>query len=90
MIASRDLRRRNDLLAHGDHTRHFAPDRFRIFNFQRAGAAPAGANAARSGAAGKNQNHVLPKAGDLRFNLCFRAVPNPNHRDDRRNTDDDS
>ena len=90
MISSGDLSRRNDFLAHGDDAGHFAPDCFGVFDFQRAGAAPAGANAAGCGASGKNQNHVFAQAGDLRFDLRFGAVADPDHGDDRADADDDA
>src|SRR5437868_5105018 len=53
-------------------------------------AAPAGANAARGRAAGKNEDHVFAETGDLRLDLRLRAVPDAYHRDDRANADDDT
>ena len=32
----------------------------------------------------------MSEAGDLRFHLSLRAVADPNHRDDRANTNDDA
>ena len=90
LIPGRDLRVRNDFLAHQRHRRDLAADRFRVLDLQRARAAPAGADAARGGAAGENQNDVLAQPGDLRFDLGLRAVADADHRDDRADADDDA
>ena len=90
MVSGSYLRGRNDFLTNSDNARYFAPDRFRVFNFQRPGAAPAGTNAAGSNAPGENENHILSEAGDLRFHLRFCAVADPNHGNDGANADDDA
>jgi hypothetical protein len=64
--------------------------RFRVFNFESARAAPTSANPARSGTAGKNEDHILFEARDLRLDLRFRAVADSNHRDNRADADDNS
>src|SRR5437868_1675498 len=46
LISSRDLRIGPNFLAHRRHTRHFTPDRFRVFNLQCSRATPAGPGAA--------------------------------------------
>ena len=90
LISGSDLRRRNNFFAYADYTWHFAPNRFGVFNLQGAGAAPAGANAARRRAAGKRSgSRFSPRLGDLRFDLRLRAVANPDHRNDRADADDD-
>ena len=71
LISGRDLARRNHFLADRDDPGHFAPDRFGIFDLQRAGAAPAGANAARGDAAGKNQDHVFARG----WRFALRPAP---------------
>ena len=90
MISGCHLRGRDNFFAHADDAGHFASDRFGVFNFQRACAAPAGADATRRGASGKDQDHVLSKAGDLRFHLRLGAVADPGHRNDCPDADDDS
>ena len=81
---------RNNFLAYADDARHFAPDRLRVFDLQRAGATPSRANTTRSGAAGKDEDHILPETGNLRLDLSLRSVANPNHCNDRANTNDDA
>jgi hypothetical protein len=90
LVSRSHLRGRNNFLTHSDDARHFAPDRFGVFNLESAGAAPASANPTRSGASGKNEDHILSEARDLRLDLRFRAVADSNHRDDRADTDDNS
>ena len=90
LIAGRDLCGRDNFFADGGDAGHFAPDRFGIFDFQRARAAPARANAARGRAAGKNQDHIFAETRDLRFDLRLRAVADADHRDDRADADDDA
>ena len=38
----------------------------------------------------KTRMNVLTQAGDLRFDLRFRAVADADHRDDRADADDDA
>ncbi len=90
LISSRYLGGGNNFFAYRDYTRHFAPNRVGVFNFQGAGASPAGTNAARCGAARENQNHIFSKAGDLRFYLRLRAVADADHGDHRADADDDT
>ncbi len=90
LIACRHLGCRWNLFANRDHARHFAPDRFSIFNLERAGIPPPGTNTARSCAAGKNQDHVLTQSGDLRFHLRLGSVADSDHRDDRAHTNDNA
>ena len=90
LIARRDLRGRDDFLAHARDRRDLAADGFRVLDFQRARAAPAGANAARGRAAGENQDDVLAEARDLRLHLRLRAIADADHRDDRADADDDA
>ena len=90
LVSCSHLRGRNNFRTHSDDAGHFAPNRFGVFNFESTRAAPASANPARGGAAGKNEDHILSEAGDLRLDLRFRAVADSNHRDDRADTDDNS
>src|SRR5439155_10090841 len=48
------------------------------------------ANSTRRRATGKNQNHILSEAGDLRFHLRLCAVADPDHGDHCADTDDDA
>src|SRR5439155_19461987 len=90
LISGGYLRGGNNFLAYSNDARHFPPNRLRVFDFQRAGAPPPGANAAGSGAAGEDEDHILSETGDLRFYLRLRSVADPNHRNHRAHTNDDS
>ena len=90
LISGCDLCRRNDFLTDADDTGHFAPNCFRVFDLQRAGAAPAGANAARGSAPRKDQDYIFSEAGDLRFHLRLGAVADADHGNDSANTDDNT
>jgi len=67
LISRRHLCGRGNFFAHRGNPRHLTPNRLGIFDFQRSGAAPPGPDPARSCAAGKNQDHILPETRDLRF-----------------------
>gem|GEM_PF-5264769 len=61
-----------------------------VIDREGAGAERAAAGAALVEVAGKNQQNVLPKRGDLGFDHRFRPVANAHHRDDRADADDDA
>jgi hypothetical protein len=90
LVARRDLGGGNNFFAHQGNGGDLATNRFRVLNLEGARASPAGANTARGSTAGKNQDHVFPKARDLRFHLRLRTRPDANHGNHRADANDDA
>src|SRR5262249_2436596 len=65
-------------------------NRFGVLNSQCAGTTPAAVDATPIHAAGKNQDHILAKTGNLGLELSLGAIADADHRDHRGDADDDA
>ena len=69
---------------------HFAPDRLRVLDLQRAGAPEPVRMPLAVMLPEKIRITFSPRLGDLRFDLRLGAVADADHRDDRADADDDA
>ena len=86
------LRARVDSRRHHRDARHFATNRFQVFNRQRVGAGVAGAaaNAAHVLRACADEQQIRADAGNLRLHRSLRSLANADHGDHRGHADDDA